>query len=361
PRARGARRPSAAARMIYSSADTCAARGRGVAQPGSAPALGAGGRRFKSGHPDHISVEDGDESSGLDRNRARAGARGAGAGVQLSRGHQAGRGSHPKGRGHEDERRQQAAHRRGEEARRRGQDPPREREDEEGPRRRHSQGEDGVGLRRGSDHARDALSKFSGQVALITGASSGIGEALAREFARAGASLVLAARRTDRLERLVAELTAGGARAIAARCDVTVDGDPERAAAAAREKFGRLDVVVANAGFGVVGPVMLLTLDDYRRQFETNVFGVLRTIKATLPDVRRARGRIAIIGSVSGHIATPGSSPYAMSKFAVRALAEALGHELAGAGVAVTLVSPGYVASEIRRVDNEGVLRAETP
>ena len=159
----------------------------------------------------------------------------------------------------------------------------------------------------------------------------------------------------------MAELTAGGAHAIAVRCDVTVDGDPERAVAAARERFGALDVVVANAGFGVVGPVALLTLDDYRRQFETNVFGVLRTIYAALPDVRRRRGRIAIIGSVNGHIATPGSSPYAMSKFAVRALAEALGHELARTGASVTLVSPGFVASEIRRVDNEGVLREATP
>jgi len=145
------------------------------------------------------------------------------------------------------------------------------------------------------------------------------------------------------------------------RCDVTLDGDPERAVAAAHERFGPVDIVVANAGFGVVGPFALLTLDDYRRQFETNVFGVLRTIYAALPDVRRRRGRIAIIGSVSGHIATPGSSPYAMSKFAVRALAESLGHELAPSGVSVTLVSPGFVASEIRRVDNQGVLRAETP
>jgi short-subunit dehydrogenase len=204
------------------------------------------------------------------------------------------------------------------------------------------------------------VANFSGQVVLITGASSGIGEALAPECARPGGALVLAARRTDRLDRLVVELTAGGARAIAVRCDVTVDGDPERAAAVARQSFGRLDIVVANAGFGVVGPFALLTLDDYRRQFETNVFGVLRTLKATLADVRRARGRIAIIGSVSGHVATPGSSPYAMSKFAVRALAEALGHELARSGASVTLVSPGFVASEIRRVDNAGVLREET-
>src|SRR5207247_1160638 len=95
------------------------------------------------------------------------------------------------------------------------------------------------------------VANFSGQVVLITGVSSGIGEALAREFARRGAALVLAARRTDRLDRLVAELTAGGARAVAVRCDVTVDGEPERAAAAARERFGRLDVVVANAGVAV--------------------------------------------------------------------------------------------------------------
>ncbi len=172
---------------------------------------------------------------------------------------------------------------------------------------------------------------------------------------------MLAARRTDRLEKLAAELTAGGTHVLTARCDVTVDGDPEKVTAAAHDRFGRVDTVVANAGFGVVGPFMLLDVADYRRQFETNVFGVLRTLKATLPEVRRVRGRIAIIGSVSGHIATPGSSPYAMSKFAVRALAEALGHELARSGVSVTLVSPGYVQSEIRRVDNQGVLRDATP
>ena len=171
---------------------------------------------------------------------------------------------------------------------------------------------------------------------------------------------MLAARRTDRLEKLATELTARGAKLLTARCDVTVDGDSERVATAAHERFGRLDIVVANAGFGVVGPFMLLDVADYRRQFETNVFGVLRTLKATLPEVRCVRGRIAIIGSVSGHLATPGSSPYAMSKFAVRALAEALGHELAPSGVSVTLVSPGYVHSEIRRVDNEGVLRDDT-
>jgi short-subunit dehydrogenase len=196
---------------------------------------------------------------------------------------------------------------------------------------------------------------------LITGASSGIGAALAREFARRGCRLVLAARRTDRLHALARELEQGGSRAVAVACDVTTDGSVEAALDAARAAFGSVDVVVANAGFGVVGPVERLTLGDYRRQFETNVFGVLRTVQAAIPELRRTRGRLAIVGSVAGYVATPGSSPYAMSKFAVRALAEALGHELARDGVSVTLLSPGYVQSDIRRVDNRGVLAADAP
>jgi len=196
-------------------------------------------------------------------------------------------------------------------------------------------------------------------VVFITGASSGIGAALAREYARRGADLALAARRTERLEALAGELRARGRRALVLACDVTRDGDLETAVARTREGLGPIDVVVANAGFGVVGPVERLRLDDYRRQFETNVFGVLRTVYATLEDLKRTRGRLAILGSVSGHLATPGGSPYAMSKFAVRALAEALRHELRGAGVAVTLISPGFVESEIRLVDNQGTLRPE--
>ena len=197
---------------------------------------------------------------------------------------------------------------------------------------------------------------FAGAVVFITGASAGIGAALAREFARRGARLALCARRTDRLETLAAQLRDGGAQAIVVAGDVTQDGDLDKAAAAAREAFGRIDVVVANAGFGVVGLLENLTLDDYRRQFETNVFGVLRTIYATLDDLKRSRGRLAIVGSVSGHLATPHGSPYSMSKFAVRALAEALRNELRPAGVAVTLISPGFVESELRLIDNRGVL-----
>jgi short-subunit dehydrogenase len=205
------------------------------------------------------------------------------------------------------------------------------------------------------------VSLFTGHVVLITGASSGIGAALAREFARQGADVALLARRQDRLLALVPAIERLGRRALVATADVTVDGDVERAVDATRAAFGRLDVVVANAGFGVVGRVDRLALEDYRRQFETNVFGVLRTVKASLGPLESSRGRLAIIGSVAGYVATPGSSPYAMSKFAVRALAETLGHELAAARVSVTLISPGFVESELRRVDNTGVLHADVP
>src|SRR4029079_855366 len=113
-----------------------------------------------------------------------------------------------------------------------------------------------------------------------------------------------------------------------------------------------------NAGFGVVGAIRDLSVDDYRRQFDTNVFGVLRTIKAALPEIEKTRGNVVIVGSVAGWMASLNGSPYAMSKFAVRALAEAITPELALGGVTVTLISPGFVASDIRRVDNQGALQA---
>jgi short-subunit dehydrogenase len=201
--------------------------------------------------------------------------------------------------------------------------------------------------------------RFAGQSVFITGASSGIGAALAREFAREGGDVALVARRRDRLETLAAEIAASGRRTVVVPCDVTRDGDLERAAAAARAALGKLDVVVANAGFGVTGALETLSLDDYRRQFETNVFGVLRTVFATLEDLRKSRGRLVLIGSVSGHVGVPGSSAYSMSKFAVHGLAASLAHELAPYGIAVTLISPGFVESEIGQVDNRGVRHPE--
>jgi short-subunit dehydrogenase len=189
----------------------------------------------------------------------------------------------------------------------------------------------------------------------ITGASAGIGAALAREFAAHGANLVLTARRRERLDALAAELNAR-VKVVTVAADVTQDGALEAAAATAEQALGGIDIVVANAGFAVTGRVDRLALDDVRRQLETNVFGVLRTIYATLPALKRSRGQLAIMGSVSGHVPSPGAAPYSMSKFAVRALAETLYDELGADGVSVTLLSPGFVVSDIGRVDNQGRL-----
>lgn len=190
-------------------------------------------------------------------------------------------------------------------------------------------------------------------VVVVTGASSGIGAAVAREYDRRGARLVLLARRVDRLEALAGSLR--DAQAIA--CDVCDDDSVTQAFAAAVRAYGGIDVVIANAGVGINGPVASLTLDDFRRQMETNVFGVVRTAKAAMGPLREAKGRLAIVGSVSGYIALPATAPYSMSKFAVRAFAEALAAEVAVDGVSVTHVAPGFVESEIRMVDNAGKLK----
>jgi short-subunit dehydrogenase len=203
---------------------------------------------------------------------------------------------------------------------------------------------------------------FRGKVILITGASSGIGEELAEQLAQHGALLTLAARRADVLARLAERVTdAGGSRPLVIECDVTRDGDVERAVSETVRQWGKLDVVFANAGFSVAGKFAQLSLADYRRQFETNVFGVLRTLYAALPEVTRSRGQLVITGSVAGWVATPGVSAYAVSKFALRALANSITPELAQQGVALTLLSPGFVESNIRRVDNRGTLHADAP
>ena len=196
---------------------------------------------------------------------------------------------------------------------------------------------------------------FQGKAVLITGASSGIGEELAWQLGQAGAQLTLAARRRELLEKLAQRIAAAGKAApLVVQCDVTQDGSLQKAVEDSVGHWGKLDVAIANAGFGVVGALKKLSVEDYRRQFETNVFGVLRTIYGALPEIEKSKGNIAIIGSVSGWAATPGASPYNMSKFAVRALANASTPELAMSGVKVTLISPGFVTSDIRRVDNQG-------
>ncbi len=206
-----------------------------------------------------------------------------------------------------------------------------------------------------------ARTGITGKAVLITGASAGIGAALAQEFAHRGAEVFLMARRADRLQALVERILAAGGRAHALPGDVVREQDLAAAMAAVAARGVTLDVIVANAGFGVSGRFTELSLADYQRQFEVNVFGVLRTVQAGLAHLRRSRGRIVILGSVAGHVSLPGGSAYSMSKFAVRALAAALHGELRAEGVGVTLISPGFVDSDIRRTDNLGRLHGDAP
>lgn len=197
---------------------------------------------------------------------------------------------------------------------------------------------------------------FEDKTVLITGASSGIGAATAREFARQGAHVVLLARRKERLETLQREIEAAGGKALALACDITDRSSVNAAIDHAIAAFGRLDVVLANAGFGVSGLINTLDTDDFRRQFETNFFGVLETVFAALPHLIAAQGRLALVGSVSGRLGTPTSSPYTSSKFAVVGLAESIYYDLAPLGVSVSCINPGFIASEIRSVNNQGKL-----
>jgi short-subunit dehydrogenase len=196
---------------------------------------------------------------------------------------------------------------------------------------------------------------------LITGASSGIGAALAHEYAQRGRPVALLARRTEQLSRLAETLRALGATVAVHTGDVTRDGDVGRCVQTLMAHGWRIDTVIANAGFTVAGTLPQLSLADYRRQFETNVFGVLRTVYESLPALRESRGRLVIMGSIAGHVAAPGASAYAMSKFAVRALADSLRGDLRGEGIAVTLISPGFIDSDIRRTDNRGEVHSDAP
>jgi NAD(P)-dependent dehydrogenase (short-subunit alcohol dehydrogenase family) len=200
---------------------------------------------------------------------------------------------------------------------------------------------------------------FRDRVVWITGASSGIGRALALEFARGGAHLALSARREERLRELVGEIERLGGRALALPCDVADEAQVERAVRELIAHFGRLDVAVANAGFAVRGKVERLTAEDWRRQLDVNVVGLAVTARHAIPHLRETAGRVVLIGSVAGMLPAPGVSAYSASKAAVRAIGDALALELTGSGVTCTTIHPGYVESEIGRVDSEGVFRPD--
>jgi len=186
-----------------------------------------------------------------------------------------------------------------------------------------------------------------GQVIIVTGASSGIGEETARRLVRGGAKVVIFARRPDRLAALARELDPAGVNVLVVAGDVTSDADRRKLVEAARQKFGRIDGLVNNAGYGTRGPVELVSVDLMRKNYETNVFALIALTQLVLPEMReRGRGGIVNIGSVAGKIARPLSSIYDSTKHALEALTDGLRGELKPFGVRVTLIRPGYILTE---------------
>lgn len=182
-------------------------------------------------------------------------------------------------------------------------------------------------------------------VALITGASRGIGEAAARELARRGYALVLAARSSGTLEELAGELARAGTPALPVPTDMMRDEEVRRLARVATDHFGRVDALVHNAGVGSAGrPLVKLDESQVRSVLQTNLFAPIELTRAILPGMlERRRGAIVFVASVAGHVAIPGSALYAASKFGLRGFAEALRRECRGRGVSVSVVSPGFI------------------
>ena len=188
-----------------------------------------------------------------------------------------------------------------------------------------------------------------GKIALITGASSGIGEATAVALAEQGAAVAIAARRLDRLEALKHTLEQDGATVLTLELDVT----DEAACAAAVDRtvaeLGGLDIVVNNAGVMLLGPIEGADTEDWRRMIDTNVYGLMYLTHAAVPYLlTRGGGDIVQLSSVAGRVARAGSGVYNASKFAVNAFSESLRQELTSRGVRVTMVEPGAVATELQ-------------
>src|SRR5256885_16133302 len=196
--------------------------------------------------------------------------------------------------------------------------------------------------------------RLEGTVALVTGASSGIGEATARALAAEGAAVALAARRTDRIETVARELRADGAKALPLTTDVTVEQQAREAVDRTVRELGRLDIVINNAGVMLLGPIEGAPLEEWERMVHLNVLGVLYVAHAALPHLLRAAADgprqvadMVNISSVAGRFARNGNGVYALTKFGVGAFSESLRQELAGQYVRVSLVEPGATATEL--------------
>ncbi|MCX4971807.1 SDR family oxidoreductase [Streptomyces sp. NBC_00554] len=203
------------------------------------------------------------------------------------------------------------------------------------------------------------MSGIDGKVVAITGASGGIGEATALLLAERGARLVLGARRTERLEELVARIEKAGGEAVQIRTDVTRREDLHALVAVARERFGRLDVLVSNAGLGTISPLDDLRVDEWDRMVDVNVKGVLHGIGAALPVFReQGTGHFVTVASTAAFRVAPAMAVYAGTKVAVRAICEGLRQE-SGGSMRVTTVSPGVTATDFAEASTNSEVRAD--
>ena len=189
---------------------------------------------------------------------------------------------------------------------------------------------------------------IAGKIVVITGASSGLGEATARHLSALGATIVLGARRVERIDALAAELIAAGGIARAVATDVTDSAQVQRLVDAAITTYGRIDVMINNAGLMPHSPLDRLKIADWDRMIDVNIKGVLYGIAAALPHMQqRKSGHIINVSSVAGHKVRPGSAVYAATKHAVRALSEGLRQEVKPYNIRTTIISPGAIDTEL--------------
>jgi NADP-dependent 3-hydroxy acid dehydrogenase YdfG len=194
----------------------------------------------------------------------------------------------------------------------------------------------------------EAARPLAGKVALVTGASSGIGEATALALAGAGAAVAIGARRRDRLDALAGKLTDDGARVLPLDLDVTDERACRDAVARTRAELGGLDVLVNNAGVMLLGTIVGADPEDWRRMLSTNVLGLMYMTSAAIDGLlEQGSGDIVNISSVAGRTARKGAGVYNASKWAVNAFSESLRQEVTARGVRVSLVEPGAVATEL--------------
>jgi NADP-dependent 3-hydroxy acid dehydrogenase YdfG len=190
------------------------------------------------------------------------------------------------------------------------------------------------------------MNATANKIILITGASSGIGEATAKLLAKGGAAVVLGARRTDRLDRLVTEIEAAGGEARARALDISSREDTKAFVDAARAEFGRVDVIVNNAGVMPLSPMASLKVDEWDRMIDVNIRGVLHGIAAVLPIMNdQGSGQIINVSSIGGHTVSPTAAVYCATKFAVWAISDGLRQE--NDRIRVTVISPGVVETEL--------------